>query len=213
MVPDLNGSAGVDAGERTCCCRCCPWEALSGLGDFLLRRAHTVVTRRFLDRRSGNYCKIGWFFFLEHTFDGVLITVCFVTEVQVEFEQAGLEPRDAIDEEFGVVDRVFLFELCEKQIRCHHRSGEIESNVEKYVGFGTAAAKNQCCSPSILTTVSLSAIFAGVRPPRGSRSAFLTQLWTVDRQRSIQFISMATVSDNTGLADGVPHRTPSSVSA
>ena len=54
---------------------------------------------------------------------------------------------------------------------------------------GLTAATNKNRSPLTLTTVSSSTIWAESRPPRGSRFAFCTQLWTVDRARPAPKIS------------------------
>jgi hypothetical protein len=48
------------------------------------------------------------FYFLKDTFDGVAVAVCFVAEVHAKFEQAGMQPGRAIDEEFGIIDDMLI---------------------------------------------------------------------------------------------------------
>jgi hypothetical protein len=71
---------------------------------------------------------------LKDTFDGVAVAVCFVAEVHAEFEQAGMQPGGAIDEEFSIVDGVFVLQLSQKQFRYRGVSGGIQAYMQDYVG-------------------------------------------------------------------------------
>jgi hypothetical protein len=74
------------------------------------------------------------FYFLKDTFDGVAVAVCFVAEVHAKIEQAGMQPGRAIDEEFGVIDGVFVLQLSQKHFRYRRVSGWIEAYMQDYVG-------------------------------------------------------------------------------
>ena len=52
------------------------------------------------------YCRTGLFgfYFSKDTFDGVAVAEPYVAEMHPEFEQSSVQPRGAIDEEFGIVD-------------------------------------------------------------------------------------------------------------
>jgi hypothetical protein len=91
-------------------------------------------------------------------FDGVAVSVCFVAEVHPEFEQAGMQPGRAIDEEFGVIDCVFVLQLSQKQFHYRGVSGGLQVYVCDTVVAGSTAATSQNRSPSTLTIVSSSAI-------------------------------------------------------
>jgi len=156
------------------------------------------MIRRFREGRLGNYCRTVLFvvLYLEMHVRLVAVAVCFMAEVRAEFDRSSLQPRCAIDEEFGIVARVFLFELREKQLRRHRRSGRIEPKVEKYVGFGLDCGQEPVLFAIDLTTGSSSAIFAGFRSFRGSRSDFRTHLCTVDRHRSMLNFSRISVLES-----------------
>ena len=70
---------------------------------------------------------------MKDTFDGVAVAVCFVAEVHAEFEQAGMQPGRGIDEEFGVIDGVFILQLSQKQFRYRGLSGVIQAYMQDYV--------------------------------------------------------------------------------
>jgi hypothetical protein len=63
------------------------------------------------------------FYFLKDTFNGIAITEGFVAEMHPEFEQAGMQPGGAIDEELGVIDGVFVLQLSQKHFRYRRVSG------------------------------------------------------------------------------------------
>jgi hypothetical protein len=71
---------------------------------------------------------------LKDTFNGVAVAVCFVAEVHPEFEQAGMQPGGAIDEEFGVIDGMLVLQLSQKHFRYRRVSGWIEAYMQDYVG-------------------------------------------------------------------------------
>jgi len=73
--------------------------------------------------------------FLKDTFDGVAFTEGFVAEMHPEFEQTGMQPGRAIDEEFSIVDGVFLFQLSQKHFRYRRVSGWIEVYMQDYASI------------------------------------------------------------------------------
>ena len=66
------------------------------------------------------------FYFLKDTFNWIPITKGFVAEMHPEFEQAGMQPGGAIDEEFGVIDGMLVMQLSQKHFRYRRVSGWIE---------------------------------------------------------------------------------------
>ena len=120
------------------------------------------------------------FYFLKDTFNGIAITEGFVAEMHPEFEQAGMQPGGAINEEFGVIDGMLVLQLSQKHFRYRRVSGWIEAYMQDYVGV-RADGRDQPEALSVDLDDRLIERDLGWNSPATQfETAFCTQLCTVD---------------------------------